>query len=214
MLPAAPAAWPGRAGGDAQAALRCRPHSPFPFLRTTPGCQAKEITNNVAPEPFRWTAEGLLALQEATEDFIVHLLEDCNLCAIHAKRVTISAWAGGGAWGQVLSVLCEQLLVLLCHSGGCSAGGLPLLTAPACPGHMLQCQRTCSWRGGSVVPCTASARTEQRTGPSVAAVGTSFSQPARCPHAAACHHRHRARRPCILRHLDAAVSPTQSDAPT
>ena len=52
--------------------------------------QAREITNNVAPEPFRWTAEGLLALQEATEDFIVHLLEDCNLCAIHAKRVTIS----------------------------------------------------------------------------------------------------------------------------
>lgn len=49
----------------------------------------REITNNVAPEPFRWTAEGLLALQEATEDFIVHLLEDCNLCAIHAKRVTI-----------------------------------------------------------------------------------------------------------------------------
>ena len=27
---------------------------------------------------------------QATEDFIVHLLEDCNLCAIHAKRVTIS----------------------------------------------------------------------------------------------------------------------------
>ena len=28
---------------------------------------------------------------QATEDFMVHLLEDCNLCAIHAKRVTISA---------------------------------------------------------------------------------------------------------------------------
>jgi hypothetical protein len=25
------------------------------------------------------------------EDFMVHLFEDCNLCAIHAKRVTISA---------------------------------------------------------------------------------------------------------------------------
>jgi histone H3 len=56
----------------------------LPFARL-----AREITNAVAPEPFRWTAEGLLALQEATEDFIVHLLEDCNLCAIHAKRVTI-----------------------------------------------------------------------------------------------------------------------------
>ena len=47
----------------------------------------------MAPEPFRWTAEGLTALQEAAEDFIVHLLEDCNLCAIHAKRVTISEWS-------------------------------------------------------------------------------------------------------------------------
>ena len=50
----------------------------------------RETANQVAPEPFRWTAESLLALQEATEDFIVHLFEDCNLCAIHAKRVTIS----------------------------------------------------------------------------------------------------------------------------
>lgn len=56
----------------------------LPFARLT-----REITNNLAPEPFRWTAEGLLALQEATEDFIVHLLEDTNLCAIHAKRITI-----------------------------------------------------------------------------------------------------------------------------
>ena len=60
---------------------------PPPPLHPTP--QAREITNGVAPEPFRWTAEALLALQEATEDFIVHLFEDTNLCAIHAKRVTI-----------------------------------------------------------------------------------------------------------------------------
>ena len=32
-----------------------------------------------------------ISLLQATEDFMVHLLEDCNLCAIHAKRVTISA---------------------------------------------------------------------------------------------------------------------------
>ena len=41
-------------------------------------------------EPYRWTAEALLALQEASEAFMVGLFEDCNLCAIHAKRVTIS----------------------------------------------------------------------------------------------------------------------------
>ncbi|WIA16390.1 hypothetical protein OEZ86_007878 [Tetradesmus obliquus] len=55
-----------------------------PFARVV-----REIANRIAPEPFRWTAEGLMALQEATEDFMVHLFEDCNLCAIHAKRVTI-----------------------------------------------------------------------------------------------------------------------------
>jgi len=49
----------------------------------------REIANQVAPEPFRWTAEALLALQDATEDFVVHLFEDTNLCAIHARRVTI-----------------------------------------------------------------------------------------------------------------------------
>ncbi|KAK9855175.1 hypothetical protein WJX84_001625 [Apatococcus fuscideae] len=56
----------------------------LPFARL-----CREITNTFAPEPFRWTAEALLAIQEAAEDFMVHLLEDCNLCAIHAKRVTI-----------------------------------------------------------------------------------------------------------------------------
>ena len=30
-----------------------------------------------------------MALQEAAEAFLVHLFEDSNLCAIHAKRVTI-----------------------------------------------------------------------------------------------------------------------------
>ena len=49
----------------------------------------RDITNNCAPEPFRWASSGLEALQVATEDYLVHLLEDCNLCAIHAKRVTI-----------------------------------------------------------------------------------------------------------------------------
>ncbi|KAK2463940.1 hypothetical protein APHAL10511_004048 [Amanita phalloides] len=37
----------------------------------------------------RWQSSALLALQEATEAYLVHLFEDTNLCAIHAKRVTI-----------------------------------------------------------------------------------------------------------------------------
>ncbi|ORZ34907.1 histone H3 variant CENP-A, partial [Catenaria anguillulae PL171] len=38
---------------------------------------------------YRWQASALLALQEAAEAYLVHLFEDANLCAIHAKRVTI-----------------------------------------------------------------------------------------------------------------------------
>lgn len=37
----------------------------------------------------RFQANAVLALQEASEFYLVHLFEDTNLCAIHAKRVTI-----------------------------------------------------------------------------------------------------------------------------
>ncbi|POY75279.1 hypothetical protein BMF94_1649 [Rhodotorula taiwanensis] len=38
---------------------------------------------------YRWQGSALQALQEAAEDYLVDLFSDCNLCAIHAKRVTI-----------------------------------------------------------------------------------------------------------------------------
>jgi len=38
----------------------------------------------------RFQSIAVLALQEASEAYLVHLFEDTNLCAIHAKRVTIS----------------------------------------------------------------------------------------------------------------------------
>ena len=37
----------------------------------------------------RWQSTAVLALQEASEAYLVGLFEDTNLCAIHAKRVTI-----------------------------------------------------------------------------------------------------------------------------
>lgn len=40
-------------------------------------------------EEFRWQSQAIQAVQEAAEAFLVHLFEDTNLCAIHAKRVTI-----------------------------------------------------------------------------------------------------------------------------
>mmetsp|Transcript_34919 Transcript_34919/g.62784 ORF Transcript_34919/g.62784 Transcript_34919/m.62784 type:complete len:153 (+) Transcript_34919:60-518(+) len=56
----------------------------IPFVRLV-----REISLEMLHQPYRWQAEAVLALQEASEDFLVHLFEDCNLCAIHAKRVTI-----------------------------------------------------------------------------------------------------------------------------
>ncbi len=40
-------------------------------------------------ENIRWASEALEAIQTATEAYLVGLFEDANLCAIHAKRVTI-----------------------------------------------------------------------------------------------------------------------------
>jgi histone H3 len=37
----------------------------------------------------RFQATAVLAIQEAAEAYLVGLMEDTNLCAIHAKRVTI-----------------------------------------------------------------------------------------------------------------------------
>lgn len=37
----------------------------------------------------RFQSTAILALQEASESYLVGLFEDTNLCAIHAKRITI-----------------------------------------------------------------------------------------------------------------------------
>ncbi|CAL1399620.1 unnamed protein product [Linum trigynum] len=49
----------------------------------------RQVTQEFSQEVNRWQAEGLVALQEAAEDFLVHLFEDGMLCAVHAKRVTL-----------------------------------------------------------------------------------------------------------------------------
>ena len=39
--------------------------------------------------PLRWTKGAIEALHEGAEDYLVTLLEDANLLAIHARRVTV-----------------------------------------------------------------------------------------------------------------------------
>lgn len=51
--------------------------------------QVREIQQDISPFEYRWQAAALLAMQEATEAYLVGLFEDSNLCAIHGKRVTI-----------------------------------------------------------------------------------------------------------------------------
>merc|ERR1712241_269074 len=55
----------------------------LPFQRLV-----KDLAHEKSPE-LRFQSSALLALQEAVEAYLVGLFEDTNLCAIHARRVTI-----------------------------------------------------------------------------------------------------------------------------
>jgi histone H3/H4 len=56
----------------------------LPFARLV-----REIQQGLTRQSYRWQGSAILALQEAAEAHLVGLFEDCNLCAIHGKRVTI-----------------------------------------------------------------------------------------------------------------------------
>lgn len=68
---------------------RCRKNTrillhKLPFQRLV--CQiAQQFKNNI-----RFQTSTIAALQEACEAYLVALLQHTNLCAIHAKRVTIA----------------------------------------------------------------------------------------------------------------------------
>ena len=55
----------------------------LPFQRLV-----REIAQDFKSD-LRFQSSAILALQEAAESYIIGLFEDTNLCAIHAKRVTI-----------------------------------------------------------------------------------------------------------------------------
>ncbi|CAJ1346417.1 unnamed protein product [Effrenium voratum] len=48
-----------------------------------------ELMNREVKSDLKFQSQAVLALQEAAEAYLVGLFEDTNLCAIHAKRVTI-----------------------------------------------------------------------------------------------------------------------------
>ena len=55
----------------------------LPFQRLV-----REIAQDYKTD-LRFQSSAVMALQEAAESYLVGLFEDTNLCAIHAKRVTI-----------------------------------------------------------------------------------------------------------------------------
>ena len=55
----------------------------LPFQRLV-----REIAHQFKDD-IRFQSTAILALQEASEAYLVGLFEDTNLCALHAKRVTI-----------------------------------------------------------------------------------------------------------------------------
>ena len=56
----------------------------LPFSRLV-----REIAQEVGKTDMRFQGSTIICLQEAAEAYLVSLLEDANLCTIHAKRVTI-----------------------------------------------------------------------------------------------------------------------------
>ncbi|QLL34237.1 hypothetical protein HG536_0G00940 [Torulaspora globosa] len=60
--------------------------SKIPFARLV-----KEVTDQFTTEDqqLRWQSMAILALQEASEAYLVGLLEHTNLLALHARRITI-----------------------------------------------------------------------------------------------------------------------------
>ena len=56
----------------------------LPFQRVV-----RDICQQITEKDIRFQSSALLALQEAAEAYLTSLFEDTNLCAAHAKRITI-----------------------------------------------------------------------------------------------------------------------------
>jgi histone H3/H4 len=51
---------------------------------------AQDLFTQPGADPMRWTGPALQAVHEAAEAYLSELFDSTNLCAIHAKRVTIT----------------------------------------------------------------------------------------------------------------------------
>ena len=56
----------------------------IPFQRLV-----REIVYKIKDKDFKFQSTALLALQEASEEFLVNMFDQCNHIAIHGKRTTV-----------------------------------------------------------------------------------------------------------------------------
>ena len=56
----------------------------LPFQRLV-----REIVYEMTDKSYRFTPQGLLALQEAAESFLITMFDQCNHIVIHGKRTTV-----------------------------------------------------------------------------------------------------------------------------
>lgn len=79
-----------RPGEGALREIRRYQHTTDLLIRRLPFARlVREIQQGLTNRQYSWQASAILALQEASEAHLIGLFEDCNLCAIHGKRVTI-----------------------------------------------------------------------------------------------------------------------------
>lgn len=81
--------WRYKPGVQALREIRWLVQSTKLLLRKKPFQRlVREVAGKIKSD-IRWETLALLALQEAAEANLVHVLSNANLCAIHAKRITI-----------------------------------------------------------------------------------------------------------------------------
>ena len=59
------------------------------LIRKAPFQRMVRAVANAQKDGLRWQSAAVSAMQEATEAYIIGVLSDSNLCALHARRVTV-----------------------------------------------------------------------------------------------------------------------------
>ena len=59
------------------------------LIRKAPFQRMIRAVANGAKSGLRWQAAACAAMQEATESYVIGVLSDANLCALHSRRVTL-----------------------------------------------------------------------------------------------------------------------------